>query len=107
MTKELRGAREEDELSQQETVLTIGRAETIVVVQKRKKIVGEVTTAGEARKKSEGVQDRIEVGEAIEAETEGVDPMGPMRLVELSSPAQSLCPPCRKLRQPQCWLESR
>ena len=87
-------------------MLTIDRAETVVVAQKRRKIVGEMTTAGEAQRRSERVPGPIEIEEVIETETDEADPMGLMQLAELSSLARFLCPHYLKLRQQRCGPES-
>ena len=105
VTKELRGARKEDEFSQRETGLTIGRAWTIVVVPKRKRIAGEMTTAGGAQRRSGRVPDQTEIEDVIEAEIGETDLMGRTQQVELSSLARSLCRRYQKLKQQQCGQE--
>ena len=87
-------------------MLTIAKAETVVVAQKRRKTVGEMMTAEEAQKKSERVPGPIEIEEVIQTETDEADPMGLMRLAELSSLARFLCPHYLKLRQRRYGLES-
>ena len=105
VTKELRGARKEDEFSRRETGLTIDKAWTIVVVLKRKRIAEEMTTAGGVQRKSERVPDQTEIEDVIEAETGEIDLMGRTQLVELSSLARFLCQRCQKLKQQQCGQE--
>ena len=87
-------------------MLTIDRAEMIEVVQRKKIITGETTTAGEAPKRSGKVQGLTEVEEAIGAETGETDPMGRTRLAELSSLDRFLCLHYRKQKLQRCGLES-
>ena len=105
VTKELRGARKEDEFSRRETGLTIDKAWTIVVVPKRKRIAEEMTTAGGVQRRNERVPDQTEIEDVIEAETGEIDLMGRTQLVELSSLARFLCQRCQKLKQQQCGQE--
>ena len=87
-------------------MLTIDRAEMIEVVQKKRIITGEMTTAGEALKRSEKVRGLTEVEEAIGAETDETDPMGRTWLVELSLLDRFLCLHYRKQKLQRCGLES-
>ena len=103
--KELRGARKEDEFSQRETGLTIGRAWTTVVVPKRKRIAEEMMTAEGAQRRSGRVPDQTEIEDAIEAGIGETDLMGRPQHAELSLLARSLCRRYQKLKQQQCGQE--